>query len=145
MLLGFLTEDDCFKHVQEIHSNVDLTSENVGKFENYEEKPRKKSNFKKTTIPKEKISNTSAIESNQFGRKTLDPKIEEKFKEASEDSSILQDETKTEVQITINGEDVFLIKIQKHSTNVTLADVKNQILHKPKINSQWKSWFGRNR
>ena len=39
-----------------------------------------------------------------------------------------------------------MIKIQKHSTNFTLADVKNQILlHKPKINCQWKSWFGRNR
>ena len=77
----------------------------------------------------------------RFGSKSLDPKIEfekknfeEKYKNApSEDSSILQDETKTEVQITINGEDVFLIKIQKHSTNFTLADVKNQILHKPKI------------
>ena len=60
-------------------------------------KPRKKSNFKKTTLPKEKISNTSAIESNQFGSKTLDPKIEEKFKEASEDSSILKDETKSQL------------------------------------------------
>ena len=75
----------------------------------------------------------------------MDPKLEEKFKEASEDSSILQDQTKTKIQITINGEDVFLMKIQKHSTNFTLADVKNQILHKPKINCQWKSWFGRNR
>ena len=63
----------------------------------------------------------------------MDPKIEEKFKEASEDSSILQDQTKTKIQITINGEDVFLMKIQKHSTNFTLADVKNQTIVNGKV------------
>ena len=63
----------------------------------------------------------------------MDPKIEEKFKEASEDSSILQDQTKTKIQITINGEDVFLMKIQKHSTNITLADVKNQTIVNGKV------------
>ena len=92
--------------------------------------------------PSKKISNTLEIESNQFGGKTLDSKIdfpsskiEEKLKNVSsrDDSSNLQDETKTKVQITINGENVFLIKIQKHSTNVTLADVKNQILRKSKM------------
>ena len=148
--LGFLTKEERSDHVLEIHSIVDFTqgdytiadftaSESVRKFGNEEKKPRKKSNSMGKN-PSKKISNTLEIESNQFGAKTLDPKIDdpnkigEKLKNASrDDSSILQDETKTKVQITINGENVFLIKIQKHSTNVTLADVKNQILRKSKM------------
>ena len=40
---------------------------------------------------------------------------------------------KTKVQITINGENVFWIKIPKSPNNITLSDIKNQLLTKPRI------------
>ena len=101
--------------------------------ENYEQNPRVKSNLIKINP----IENSLEFESNQFGSKILD-QIEDQNKIEEEklnitDSPILKEENKTKVQITINGEDVFLIKIQKHSTSVTLSDVKNQISRKPKL------------
>ena len=101
--------------------------------ENYEQNPRVKSNLIKINP----IENSLEFESNQFGSKILD-QIEDQNKIEEEKvnitaSPILKEENKTKVQITINGEDVFLIKIQKHSTSVTLSDVKNQISRKPKL------------
>ena len=42
-------------------------------------------------------------------------------------------ESKTQVQITINGENVYWIKIPKPPNYITLADIKNQLLSKPQI------------
>ena len=42
-------------------------------------------------------------------------------------------DSKTKVQITINGENVYWIKIPKPPNYITLADIKNQMLSKPRL------------
>ena len=68
--------------------------------------------------PRRKIENNHILQNNEQDLDLLLPKIKE---------------SKTKVQITINGENVYWIKIPKPANYITLADIKNQLLSKPRI------------
>ena len=65
--------------------------------------------------PRRKIENNPILQNNEQDLDLLLPKIKE---------------SKTKVQITINGENVYWIKIPKPANYITLADIKNQLLSK---------------